>query len=123
MQKHFWFGPAGTVSPLHYDSYHNILSQVVGSKSILLVESPLPGGGNTESRKDIEDPMYPNVGSLQNTSRIDLQNEGWEVRFPNARGMVCHEVRLQAGESLYIPPRWWHFVLAEEVSVSVSFWW
>ena len=132
VRKNFWFGPAGTVSPLHYDRYHNILCQVMGSKAILLVEPTRPSSCGEDSDNGAVQlgsvckaagVMYPNEGSLGNTSRVDLQREGWQARFPNARGMVCREVRLRAGEALYIPPHWWHLVLAEETSVSVSFWW
>ena len=38
-------------------------------------------------------------------------------------GAPYADVVLSAGEVLYIPPRWWHFVEARETSFSVSFWW
>ena len=30
---------------------------------------------------------------------------------------------IRAGDLLYMPPFWWHFVTLEEPSISVNFWW
>lgn len=113
-----WFGPAGTVSPLHTDPYHNILCQVVGKKYIRLY-SP------EESVK-----LYP-MGvegdgiDMSNTSDVDIEGEEIERdrKFPLFREAAYVETILVAGECLYIPVGWWHYVRSLTVSISVSFWW
>ncbi|KAF6168289.1 hypothetical protein GIB67_018129 [Kingdonia uniflora] len=57
-----WFGPAGTVTPLHHDPHHNILAQVVGRKYIRLYPASISEG------------LYPYTESMLSNSsqgRVD----------------------------------------------------
>ncbi|XP_072153663.1 bifunctional peptidase and arginyl-hydroxylase JMJD5-like [Bemisia tabaci] len=106
-----WFGPKGTVSPLHYDPKHNLLCQVVGTKQVVLF-----------SPEDSSN-VYPHEGTLvSNSAMVDPENPDFEKfpKFQEATGYTC---LLKAGEMLYIPPKWWHHVRSLSTSFSVSFWW
>lgn len=106
-----WYGPKGTVSPLHYDPKKNLLAQVVGEKRVFLF---VPSDSEF---------LYPHEEELlTNTARVDPREPNFE-KYPNykeARGYWCI---LRPGQMLFIPPKWWHFIESLSISFSVSFWW
>ncbi len=107
-----WLGPAGTVSPCHYDPKHNILVQVFGSKAIRLFPP------------NCKDKLRPHKeGSLLfNTSQLDVEDDRLFDKVPEMQEVDCIDLILRKGEALYMPPKWWHYVRSLEPSFSVSFW-
>eukprot|EP00268_Persea_americana_P001646 TRINITY_DN10495_c0_g1_i4.p1 TRINITY_DN10495_c0_g1~~TRINITY_DN10495_c0_g1_i4.p1 ORF type:complete len:442 (-),score=69.36 TRINITY_DN10495_c0_g1_i4:335-1558(-) len=106
-----WFGPAGTVTPLHHDPHHNLFAQVVGRKYIRLYPA------------SVSEQLYPYSESmLSNSSQVDLDNLDLK-EFPMARDLDFIDCIIEEGEMLYIPPKWWHFVRSLTKSFCVSFWW
>jgi hypothetical protein len=100
-----WFGPAGTVTPLHHDSMNVLLAQVLGRKVVTLIPS-------------FETPLvYNHVGVY---SEVDYEAPDYD-RYPLFRNVSSLEVVLQPGEALFIPVGWWHHVRSLDVSISVSF--
>ena len=100
-----WFGPGGTITPLHYDLMNVLFVQIYGDKEFVLAppEALLY--------------MYNNTGVF---SDVDYKNPDLD-RFPLFRNVRFISGTLKAGETLFIPVRWWHFVQTHRVSISLSF--
>jgi hypothetical protein len=99
-----WFGPANTVTPLHYDLQNALLAQVYGRKLVILI-SP------------VETPRVYN--SRGGYSEVDAERPDYD-RFPLFRHVVARKVDLAAGDALFLPFGWWHKVRSMSVSISLS---
>uniref|UniRef100_M4BPS2 JmjC domain-containing protein n=1 Tax=Hyaloperonospora arabidopsidis (strain Emoy2) TaxID=559515 RepID=M4BPS2_HYAAE len=85
-----WFGPGGTVSPLHFDRKDNLLCQVVGVKYVRLYAPE-------ESEK-----LYAMEGLLSNTSQVQVENPD-NNKFPefcHAKYVECILSEAQAGSDV-----------------------
>ncbi|GAA4356523.1 cupin-like domain-containing protein [Variovorax defluvii] len=104
-QSSFWFGPGGTVTPLHHDTIMLFHTQVVGRKRWRLI-SPLQGQR-----------LYNTSGVF---SPIDLDAVDWK-QFPLFEGVRVLEVDVWPGETMFLPLGWWHQVRALDISLSFSY--
>ncbi|KAG0031799.1 hypothetical protein BGZ81_000569 [Podila clonocystis] len=127
-----WFGPRGTVSPMHTDPYHNLLAQVVGHKYVRLYapsESAMlyafgagaTSGDEGEEEKQEKQEKQEQETMLGNTSQVDVEHPDL-LRHPLFAEAEYVEAILGPGDVLYIPFEWWHYIRSLSTSFSVSFW-
>lgn len=103
-----WIGGKGQRSTIHNDNYHNLNAQIHGKKEFLLFPP------------EQTDKLY--VKELNQAcwiSPVDPLNYDCK-KYPLFREAEGFKVIISAGELLYIPIFWWHYVTALETSISVS---
>lgn len=69
-----------------------------------------------------ESSSYEVIESLFSAPQVDLDEPDAEASS-SIRDLPVLDCILEAGQMLFIPPGWWHYVKSLSVSFSVSFWW
>lgn len=104
-QCFLWFGPAGTVTPLHHDTSNLFMAQVAGRKEIKLISAFQLAC------------VYNDFGVF---SRVDCDRPDLN-RWPKFADASVLKIVLEPGEVLFLPVGWWHQVRALDVSITISF--
>jgi hypothetical protein len=100
-----WFGPGGTVTPLHHDVMNILVAQIFGRKRFTLIspeQSPY---------------VYNEIGVY---SQVDCKNPDY-ARYPLYRYATPMDVTLEPGDVLFLPVGWWHHVESLDVSIMLSY--
>lgn len=100
-----WFGPKGTVTPLHLDEHSILFLQIYGRKQFKLIPSfELP-------KIYLRNNFY---------SEADLENID-AARYPRLLTASVAEVSVEPGDILFLPVGWWHWAKSLNVSISATF--
>jgi hypothetical protein len=102
---YLWFGPKGTITPLHHDLMNIFMAQVQGRKRIKLVPA-----------SEIE--LVYNHFAVY--SQVDAAHPDYQ-KFPKFQFANVIDLELAPGEVLFLPVGWWHWVKALDTSITVAF--
>lgn len=108
----FWLGPAGIVSPAHFDRHENLNVQIYGRKQWTLF-SPAENRNLYFNQSDALRVLF---------SPVDVSNPDYE-RYPRFTSATGYETVLNAGDTIYVPPGWWHHVRSLDECISLNYWW
>ncbi|EGC34395.1 hypothetical protein DICPUDRAFT_35082 [Dictyostelium purpureum] len=121
ISPHVWFGTGNTITPLHYDSYDNFLSQIVGYKYVRLYHPNMKP--YLYVKEHDEDGEGSSKTAQNNISLIDIENPNLEKYplFEKANSNYIETI-LKPGDMLFMPSGWWHYCRSLSPSFSLSFW-
>ena len=108
----FWLGGAGTITPLHYDTYARSHGVVHGEKLFMLFPPDF-----AHHRHLTPYPIRSNVGWYSRIGAGPLDPE----LFPKLAKTKPVRALCGPGDFLYLPPCWWHHVtITGEATISIS---
>lgn len=115
-----WLGPAGAIAHGHYDGYHNAFVQLKGRKRFILLPPtawsvlgvyPFLHPHHAQAAANLSR-IFPELAlpDLMKTEAAAMSEEHGRLRKQLQDQLVVAD--LQPGDVLYLPPLWFHHVVA-----------
>jgi lysine-specific demethylase 8 len=103
----FWITPKGNATHLHHDSFFDNLNiQIFGRKHFVLI--PPSAYSRLYTRFFWESPIDPLCPDPK--------------KYPRFQGVELYEANTEAGDIMFIPQLWWHFVTTVDLSINLNTW-
>lgn len=112
LESTLWMGTSGAYTPCHYDTYgFNLVAQVYGRKRWAMFPPEDSQLLNPTRLPYEESSVFANVDLLRPSS----------IRFLTS--LKPKTIILEAGDLLYVPHQWWHFVQClDDGCISINTW-
>ncbi|KIJ70557.1 hypothetical protein HYDPIDRAFT_78159 [Hydnomerulius pinastri MD-312] len=126
-----WIGGSDSVTSIHSDPYENIYTVVRGTKHFTLL--PPTEGWCLQVERSYPHATYSRTDAHSELKLLPSPPETPPVRWssisdphlPNTLPPEAHpmHITLNAGETLYLPVGWWHFVRQlGDVTIALNWW-
>ncbi|XP_061174129.1 bifunctional peptidase and arginyl-hydroxylase JMJD5-like [Saccostrea echinata] len=93
-----WFSSGGTKSVLHNDGLDNVNCLIDGEKYFVMIDK--------KHKAEVEGDGWTENGAY---SKVDVEKVDL-YRFPKLRDLPWYEIKMQKGDCLFIPYKWYHHV-------------
>lgn len=123
-----WIGDERSITSIHSDPYENVYTVIRGIKHFFLVP---PTDSWSLKEKYYPHAKYkrnPSSGTFVIVPSSDTPDVRWSsIENPELRDALPEEVSpikvtLHAGETLYLPVGWWHYVRQSGLTIALNWW-
>ncbi|XP_001842137.2 bifunctional peptidase and (3S)-lysyl hydroxylase JMJD7 [Culex quinquefasciatus] len=130
----FWMGDDRAVTSMHKDPYENIYCVISGYKDFVLIPPvdvhnvprkryPMGIYMQEDDGKMVIEPILDEIGHPRLIEWVSVDPLAPDLdRFPQYSRATAYEIRVNAGDILYLPALWYHHVRQSHKCVAINFW-
>ncbi|KAH9482667.1 Bifunctional peptidase and (3S)-lysyl hydroxylase Jmjd7 [Psilocybe cubensis] len=124
-----WIGNEQSITSIHSDPYENIYTVVRGEKHFVLLppsdswclkERYYPHATYTRTSSSEALEILPSTEDIPQVRWSSILDPDSPNAFPSEITPI--RVTLKAGESLYLPVGWWHYVRQSGLTIALNWW-